>query len=157
MKQYITLIIVLLTVLFSCDKNGEEYCDLPWVIKPTVAVFQNKIFVLSGQYVDKDSQSTFGGIYSSKNGKDWTLVSESPAFQSRMQTGVIEYNNKLWILGGFPLAGNLTGIPMCSDVWSSTNGEDWTLVTNTPGFGERYGHSVVIFNGKMWVIVMIQQ
>jgi hypothetical protein len=39
-----------------------------------------------------------------------------------------------------------------NDVWCSTNGADWTLVTNSADFPARRGHTIFVFDNKMWVI-----
>jgi len=39
-----------------------------------------------------------------------------------------------------------------SDVWNSSDGINWNLVTNTAPFGARYQHGCLSFDGKLWVI-----
>jgi len=39
-----------------------------------------------------------------------------------------------------------------SDVWYSSDGVDWNKATGNTGFSPRYGHSSVVFDGKIWVI-----
>ena len=52
----------------------------------------------------------------------------------------------MWVIGGVSENGYL------SDVWSSSDGVNWTQVTATAQFGSRSGHTSVVFNNKMWVI-----
>lgn len=60
-------------------------------------------------------------------------------------------NPKMWVLGGY--------VTM-SDVWNSTDGETWTEVASSTGWGGRYGHTALVFdetdddvdNPKMWVL-----
>jgi hypothetical protein len=60
---------------------------------------------------------------------------------------MLEFNNSLWILGGHDGTGG-TG-----DVWTSTDGVNWTLVAaTTPKWTPRYLHAVAVFAGKMWVL-----
>jgi hypothetical protein len=39
-----------------------------------------------------------------------------------------------------------------SEVWCSSNGSSWSLVTSSGQFGARCNHSSVVHNGKMWII-----
>jgi len=61
---------------------------------------------------------------------------------------MLSFNNALWIIGGYD---NDNGISS-SEVWTSTDGTSWTLVTNSAAFGPRHNHASVVFDNKMWVI-----
>ena len=37
-------------------------------------------------------------------------------------------------------------------MWNSTDGINWTLVTGSAAFGPRVGHTMTVFNNRMWVI-----
>lgn len=53
------------------------------------------------------------------------------------------FNNKMWIIGG----------NNCPDeVWSSPDGFNWRLETNSAGFGTKDDHQSVVFDNKIWVI-----
>jgi hypothetical protein len=38
-----------------------------------------------------------------------------------------------------------------SEVWTSTDGATWTLVTANPGFEARGGAGAAVLNGRMWI------
>lgn len=62
---------------------------------------------------------------------------------------IVEFNGRLWSVGGY-LHG--TSYPdRSSEVWSSTDGSNWGLVSNGQ-FDGRRGHSLTVFDGKMWLI-----
>lgn len=46
--------------------------------------------------------------------------------------------------------GGLTGFVTTDEVWSSTNGRNWTKEPNAE-FGTRGGHQATLFNGKIVV------
>jgi hypothetical protein len=54
---------------------------------------------------------------------------------------------RIWAMGGYyPHWGSY------SDVWSSSDGSYWTRVTSNAGWRPRTGHSVVVHDGKIWVL-----
>ena len=53
----------------------------------------------------------------------------------------------MWVIGGFDDVGN-----RLNDIWYSTDGIDWTQATVNADWGERRGHTSVVFDSKMWVM-----
>lgn len=53
---------------------------------------------------------------------------------------------KMWAIGGFVSSYRT------NEVWSSTDGQSWVLVTPEAAFAARYFHTSVVFDNKMWVI-----
>ena len=56
----------------------------------------------------------------------------------------IAYKNKIYVIGG--VVGFLTS----DEIWSSTNGKDWTKQT-VAAFGTRGGHQATLFNNKICI------
>jgi len=107
--------------------------------------YAGQLWVISGSALgDKD-------VWSSSNGVTWVLKTSNTPFSSRMHFGAAVFNGKMWVIGGlsygFPNSG-----PLMNDVWSSTDGVNWTQETANAAFSARYGHEVVTYNGKMWLI-----
>ncbi|MBP5470441.1 MAG: Ig-like domain-containing protein, partial [Candidatus Riflebacteria bacterium] len=67
-------------------------------------------------------------------------------FVPRTDHSMVTFNNSLWIIGGLDYSGN----PL-KDIYKSTNGSSWSLVTNTAPFGARFGHSCTVYNNKIWL------
>lgn len=94
-------------------------------------------------------------VYSSSaDGVTWTQQTASGGFGGRADHTACFYNSSLyafWVIGGRDSSGNIL-----SDVWASADLVNWTQATANAAFGERYGHTTVVFdNGtgnKMWVI-----
>jgi hypothetical protein len=148
------IIILLLLAFCCCDGLEDEpvYVELPALYRPLVTVFDNQIFVICNYHLDKGSlYPDYGGIYSSENGKDWILAKDKPKFKSRIAAAAVEFNGKLWIIGGLTADSTRPSTITLSDVWSSKDGWDWELVTDN-AFQARMFHSVIVHNGKMWVI-----
>lgn len=112
----------------------------------TVTWFNNKFWLIGGG----DYYSNQGNeIWNSTDGANWTLASSSPAFGKRFYHQVVVLNGKMYLLGGFTLIG-ASGYNM-NDVWSSTDGINWTRVTASAPWTIRRAHAATVFGGKMWV------
>ncbi len=110
-------------------------------------VFDNKIWILPGtECYDIYANS----IWNSSDGINWTMVTNSVPFGSRWEYSAVVFDNKMWILGGRGPSGE--SYKDFNDVWSSSDGINWTQVTNSAGWSARNGHASVVFNNKMWVI-----
>ena len=82
----------------------------------------------------------------------WQNVRNSRLFfPARYAFGVAKTSKALVLMGGMtsPKGKNQT---MFNDVWISTNGKDWTVVTNTPGWTPRSYFSTVYFGGMVYVM-----
>lgn len=93
--------------------------------------------------------SSSSGVWSSPNGTNWTLMS-TPTFLNQRSSENISFNGKLLAMGGVYAPGPSAG-PI-GDIWTTSNGVDWTQAVTQAAFGARYGFSMVVFQGKLWVI-----
>ena len=121
------------------------------------AVFNNHIFIIDVA-VSKESFGT-NEIWSSSDGKHWALVNGNAPFRTMGYIPVTVFNDRLWIVGG----GNDPWVQQTkymdpekyfyfNSVWSSVDGNNWTLETEHAGFSPRYGMGVVTFQNKIWVL-----
>jgi hypothetical protein len=80
----------------------------------------------------------------------WTLATGNAQFGSLEGFSCVAYNGKIWVIGGndqrcaFPSP--------TAEVWSSVDGATWVQETADGGFGGRFNHASVVFDGKMWII-----
>ena len=80
----------------------------------------------------------------------WKLVTAEAPFAKRDAHNVVVFKEKLWIFGGVGgVAPDYT--KNYSDVWSSEDGINWTLVTEHANWLPRKGFGSVVFDNKMWV------
>ncbi|VAW14668.1 hypothetical protein MNBD_BACTEROID03-628 [hydrothermal vent metagenome] len=62
---------------------------------------------------------------------------------------MVVLGDKIWSVGGYQ---NGVSFPnQSSEVWVSSNGSNWQLATSGQ-FDSRVGHSLTVFDGKMWLI-----
>ena len=88
----------------------------------------------------------------------WTQVTKAAAFAERDGAGAATYNGKMWVLGGWAddPAGGSAHVGY-NDVWSSTDGLNWTQVRpNTPGnpsvWEGRHCGGYAVFKNKIWIV-----
>jgi len=74
-----------------------------------------------------------------------SLITEDAAYGARKAAGVEVFDDKIWVIGG----QNEADVPL-TDIWSSDDGENWTLEGYFP-FSGIYGHELIVFNGKLWI------
>ncbi len=77
----------------------------------------------------------------------WTEANSNVAFGGVYGHEIVNFNGTLYSIGG------IKGINRINEVWSSTDGANWTQV-NTGGniFSPRNSHQAVVFNNKIWLI-----
>ena len=66
------------------------------------------------------------------------------------------FEGKIWVAGGDE-KGEISQVwpdenPSKSDVWSSEDGKKWTQATEKAPWRGRYDHSLLAFNGRLWVM-----
>jgi leucine-zipper-like transcriptional regulator 1 len=71
----------------------------------------------------------------------WHPVQPTSSLPERSGYGVVVHNEKMWIIGGDK-----------PDVWNSSDGQNWELITDSAAFGPRYGHTTVSFRNRLWII-----
>jgi hypothetical protein len=104
-------------------------------------------------------------IYRSRDGRTWAQVKvrDDKRFIPRSKAAITVFQDKLWIMGGVwvgerPAEGAGTGgedrrvFIVLNDVWSSSDGESWDLVTDHAAWGSRMSSAAVEFKGKLVLI-----
>ena len=92
----------------------------------------------------------------------WSCVSSQVAWSPRDGAQLVSFQDKLFLLGGWnqyageraDLAGAGTGSfesEVCSEVWCSDDGGNWSLATTAPWSG-RHMHGAVVHDGYIWVV-----
>lgn len=60
-------------------------------------------------------------------------------------------DKKILLVGGRYSPNGGTFGNLYNEVWSTTDGTDWILLTNNPGWIPRYGHTTLYFNDIFWL------
>ncbi|HLP10322.1 MAG TPA: LamG-like jellyroll fold domain-containing protein [Flavobacteriales bacterium] len=81
---------------------------------------------------------------------DWVEVADSLPFNAKDGAGLLNFDNKMWLLGGWdpPFHPPLN---THNEVWNSTDGLNWNFVNNAP-WPPRHCGAWISTNSLMWVI-----
>lgn len=131
-----------------------------WVLVTDAAAWQPRDS--QGEVAYRDRLWIFGGwfnsfeapprdVWSSPDGITWNRdKAQAPWKHSDLSMSTV-FKDKMWFMGGW-YNGRLPGHSAGNEVWSSTNGADWTAATKNPGWTPRLAAGIVVFNDRMWVL-----
>lgn len=113
-------------------------------LAPIVLATEQLLWVLPANPSGSDNP-----IYSSPNGKSWTLVDPNISVPVRKDgAGLTDStNSKMWVMGGIGASDS-----HLNDVWHSSDGRTWTQATAHAQWPARSDFGVVWFNNKYWVM-----
>jgi hypothetical protein len=120
---------------------------------PVVLAYNNKIWTMSGWHNGRLADAHDGNdVWSSSNGNLWTQATAAASWSSRVAAAGVVYDGKMWLMGGVQgFISDSTNTPL-NDVWSSTDGANWTQVTaHAPWAGRGYLQALN-FQNKLWVV-----
>jgi leucine-zipper-like transcriptional regulator 1 len=147
MKKAIILmaVIIIFLIAFGCKKTSPSG-DPPSTHTSTSTITSTVTSTPTPTYTP-----TFGP------GSNWTKATSSSVFgvNRRQYHSSAVYDSgtglKMWVIGGHNEVGNFT-----NDVWNSSDGATWNLVTGAAAFSARSEHTSVDYNdgtgNKIWVI-----
>jgi hypothetical protein len=125
----------------------------PWEPRHTFgsALYDNKMWILGGDELQNKWQRD---VWNSSDGVHWNLINDSVPWGERMTHMSCVYDNKMWIMGGQKIVGWSNVVDtVYNDVWSSTDGINWTKVTANAGWAPRAQiQGQVVFDNKMWIM-----
>ena len=106
---------------------------------PNIVVHNGRIYMLDGYN---------GDVSSSDNGVNWRVETGDASWSGRIGFRPVVHNGRIYVLGGYGHGSYK------NDVWSSTDGKNWTLVkaNNNVGWSKRDGHQAVSHNGRLYVL-----
>lgn len=90
-------------------------------------------------------------VWSSEDGRSWKLETATAAFGKRWLHRAVVYQGAIWIIGGH--APERLGVQGINDVYRSTDGVNWTLVSSSlPTTGDPINVVATVFNNEIWII-----
>ncbi len=137
----------------------EETTSVPWADRATqyTVVFNDLMWLMGGQQMNSDSDggadttpgTAYNDVYSSPDGKSWTLVSPHAGWSPRgLIIGNVVFAGKMWVIGG----GTYDARSYLNDVWNSADGINWTQVSPSAPWAGRQYHNIAVFDNKIWVV-----
>lgn len=111
----------------------------------------SRMWMLGGaeNYYFGDDASLKNDVWSSADGKAWKLETAKAAWLPRAYHQAVVLNDKIYVLGG----GNyVPAYHAKNDVWSSSDGVNWTCETESAPWEPRLWFSAAVYRGRMWVL-----
>jgi len=108
--------------------------------------FGGKLWVMGGIV---NYPSGCNDVWASNDGTNWSRVITTAPWPARFGFNCVTLDNKMWLLGGI-LRNDDTSF--LNDVWSSSDGTNWTEVASHAGWSNRSDYGCVVFSNKLWVL-----
>lgn len=129
--------------------------DAPWKHSdlPMTIAFKDKMWILGGWYNGRlEGHGATNEVWSSGDGEHWELVTPAAGWSPRISAGIVEFKDKLWILGGTENYYFGDESSLKNDVWSSTDGKTWKQETADAPWSPRSYLQAVVLDGRIWVM-----
>ena len=157
-RSHLTIVALLVPLLSSAAALGQQAIpdwikvtsDAGWRARDSSGelVFQDRLWIFGGWF---DSfQSPPRDAWSSADGKTWTRVTEQAPWKYSDLPMTISFDNQMWFMGGWT-NGRLAGHGATNEVFSSTDGTNWKMVSQA-GWSPRIAAALVEFQGRMWIL-----
>ena len=113
--------------------------------------FKGKMWLLGGQenYYFGDEKSLKNDVWSSEDGKTWTLATDNAGWSPRGYHQAAVLNDKIYVFGGGNYQPQYQAV---NDVWCSEDGAHWTQVTEHAAWSPRLWFSSAVYRDRMWVL-----
>ena len=141
------------TYTLIVDVNRNPTIEVASSIDDTFFTLTSRLSTWSTYYWKVIAQDPFGNKSETRVFKFRTRglnIPDSPTdvlrkFDERISSKVVEFKDKLWIVGGF-------NDDYKNDVMSSVDGRNWEKVVESASFAPRGDHELVVFKNKLWLI-----
>lgn len=99
----------------------------------------------------------FNDVWRSEDGINWTIMTENAGWSARAGLSAVVFNNEIYVMGG-SVNDDSSITPQgpariyYNDIWKSTDGIEWELVTEHAPWAERAGGIAVVKDDYMYMI-----
>jgi hypothetical protein len=109
-------------------------------------LFNNAVYAL-GDNTGNYERMTFRPIVRrTTDFRTWKVLSQKSNLPSRIFRGVVVFENKIWLLGGYD------GKNYYNDVWNSSDGITWTRVIEHAAWSPRTSGQLFVFNNRIYML-----
>ena len=126
----------------------------PWLHSdlPMTLAFDDKIWLMGGWYNGRlPGHSASNQVWYSTDGATWRQATAHAEWSPRLAAAVVEFQGKIWLLGGSENYYFGDESSLKNDVWCSGDGIHWERVTADAGWAPRAYHQAVALDGKMYL------
>lgn len=120
-------------------------------IAAALVEFKGRMWLLGGteNYYFGDDKSPRNDVWSSADGKEWTLATADAGWSPRAYHQAAVLNGKIYVFGGGNYVPKYHAV---NDVWSSEDGVKWTRETEHAPWSPRLWFSSAVYRDRMWVV-----
>ena len=140
-------------LLFS-SANGADWTLVtdraPWRGRGAAGgvVFAGRMWVMGGGA----NGQFLNDVWSSDNGVDWTQeLAHAPWSARTLHNTPLVMDGKMWLIGGAAYGDYYPFRTYC-DVWCSSDGRDWHMVTDDAPWPGRIWGSTVVYRDRLWLL-----
>ena len=108
--------------------------------------FNDRLWVLGGNGLT----GAYNEVWSSSDGVTWTHT--AAPWPGRINSELVAFSGRIWMIGGISPGSVAVVTSIFGDVWSSSDGANWTQETAAAEFGGRSNHRVVTDGQKLLLI-----
>lgn len=113
--------------------------------------FKNQMWLLGGvrKYYFGNDGDLLNDIWHSRDGAIWKQATAKAPWAPRAYHCAVVLDGRIWVFGG----GNyLPNYKAYNDVWSSTDGENWTKANDQAPWHGRIWFNAAVYHDRMWVL-----
>ncbi|MCC7337326.1 MAG: hypothetical protein IT422_19735 [Pirellulaceae bacterium] len=115
-------------------------------------VFDDKMWFMGGWYNGRlEGHSASNQVWSSTDGAQWDQVTASAGWTPRIAAAIVEFQGKMWLLGGTENYYFGDNQSLKNDVWYSSDGQEWKQATADAGWSPRAYHQAVVLDDRIYV------
>jgi hypothetical protein len=155
----LAIALIVSAVLMPIDSHAQDLKDIDWTLVGTADwqprdsqaeyAHAGRLWIAGGWFDSNSAPPR--DVWSSVDGVQWNRVTNNaPWIHSDLPMNTT-FDGKLWMMGGW-FNGRLPGHSASNQVWSSSDGANWDLVTSAAGWSPRIAAATVVFQGKMWIL-----
>ncbi|MBI1901317.1 MAG: galactose oxidase [Planctomycetia bacterium] len=129
--------------------------DAPWKYSdlPMTLAFKDRMWIMGGWTNGRlAGHGATSEVWSSDDGANWELAAKSAGWSPRIAAGAVAFQDRMWILGGTENYYFGDERSLKNDVWSSADGKEWRLETESAPWSPRAYHAAVVHDGKIFVL-----
>lgn len=114
--------------------------------------FKDRMWFMGGWYNGRlPGHSAGNAVWSSTDGVKWDQATEAAGWTPRLASALVEFQGKMWILGGTENYYFGDEKSLKNDVWYSEDGKTWKQATADAGWAPRAYHQAAVLNDRMYV------
>jgi hypothetical protein len=128
--------------------------EAPWKHSdlPMSLAFDGRMWLMGGWYNGRlPGHSAGNEVWRSADGVSWEAATKGAAWSPRLAAAAVVFKGRMWILGGTEDYYFGDDRSLKNDVWSSADGETWTLATDKAPWSPRAYHQAAVLNGRIYL------